>query len=90
MKDSIFFDLDGTLIDPKIGITRSIRFALEETGAAAAPAMIGDRQEDILGALCNNMRAIGVTRGYGSRQKLRNAGAREFADRPEDLLPLLM
>jgi phosphoglycolate phosphatase len=28
--DTIFFDLDGTLIDPKIGITRSIQYALGE------------------------------------------------------------
>ena len=26
--DTIFFDLDGTLIDPKIGITRSLQYAL--------------------------------------------------------------
>jgi phosphoglycolate phosphatase len=25
---AIYFDLDGTLIDPKIGITRSIQYAL--------------------------------------------------------------
>ena len=29
---TIFFDLDGTLTDPKIGITRSIRYALERLG----------------------------------------------------------
>jgi phosphoglycolate phosphatase len=30
--NTIFFDLDGTLTDPKIGITRSIRYALTELG----------------------------------------------------------
>jgi phosphoglycolate phosphatase len=29
---TIFFDLDGTLTDPKIGITRSIQYALEKLG----------------------------------------------------------
>ncbi|HLG80562.1 MAG TPA: HAD family hydrolase [Bradyrhizobium sp.] len=29
---TIFFDLDGTLTDPKIGITRSIQYALESLG----------------------------------------------------------
>lgn len=29
MENSVFFDLDGTLTDPKIGITRSIQYALE-------------------------------------------------------------
>lgn len=28
--DAIFFDLDGTLTDPKIGITRSIQYALDK------------------------------------------------------------
>ena len=29
---AIFFDLDGTLTDPKLGITRSIQYALERLG----------------------------------------------------------
>jgi len=29
---TIFFDLDGTLTDPKLGITRSIQYALEKLG----------------------------------------------------------
>jgi phosphoglycolate phosphatase len=32
---AIFFDLDGTLTDPKPGITRSIRYALDRLGRAA-------------------------------------------------------
>jgi phosphoglycolate phosphatase len=35
--DVIFFDLDGTLTDPKIGITRSIRHALIKLDRAAPP-----------------------------------------------------
>src|SRR3954451_10260188 len=34
---TIYFDLDGTLTDPKIGITRSIRYALVERGRHAPP-----------------------------------------------------
>lgn len=30
---AIFLDLDGTLIDPKVGITKSIQYALAELGA---------------------------------------------------------
>ena len=30
---SIFFDLDGTLSDPKVGITKSIQYALERLNA---------------------------------------------------------
>lgn len=37
MADIILFDLDGTLTDPKSGITRSIRHALEKLNVAAPP-----------------------------------------------------
>jgi phosphoglycolate phosphatase len=33
----IYFDLDGTLTDPKVGITRSIRYALDGLGYDAPP-----------------------------------------------------
>ena len=36
--DAIYFDLDGTLTDPKIGITRSIQYALEKLGHPAIPS----------------------------------------------------
>lgn len=39
---SVFFDLDGTLTDPKVGITASIQFALERLGQEAP------EQEDLL------------------------------------------
>jgi phosphoglycolate phosphatase len=35
--DTVYFDLDGTLTDPKIGITRSIRYALAELDQMAPP-----------------------------------------------------
>jgi phosphoglycolate phosphatase len=34
---TIYFDLDGTLTDPKTGITRCIRYALNELGRHAPP-----------------------------------------------------
>ena len=36
--DTIFFDLDGTLTDPKPGITRSIQYALQKMDQADIPA----------------------------------------------------
>ncbi|HEB89813.1 MAG TPA: HAD family hydrolase [Deltaproteobacteria bacterium] len=38
MEPTVFFDLDGTLIDPKAGITGSIRHALERLGVAPVPS----------------------------------------------------
>ena len=35
--DAIFFDLDGTLTDPKPGITRSIQYALQKLDLPAIP-----------------------------------------------------
>src|ERR1700712_1780271 len=35
--DTIFFDLDGTLTDPKPGITRSIQYALQKLDRPAIP-----------------------------------------------------
>lgn len=36
--ETVFFDLDGTLTDPRIGITRCIQHALEQLGAAVPAA----------------------------------------------------
>ena len=36
--DAIFFDLDGTLTDPKPGITRSIQYALQQLDHPVIPA----------------------------------------------------
>ena len=38
MIDNILFDLDGTLTDPKVGITRCIQFSLEHFGVRVPPA----------------------------------------------------
>jgi phosphoglycolate phosphatase len=35
--DTIFFDLDGTLTDPKVGITRSIQYALQRLDHPTIP-----------------------------------------------------
>ena len=35
---AVFFDLDGTLTDSKVGITRSIQYAMTEMGLSAPPA----------------------------------------------------
>jgi phosphoglycolate phosphatase len=77
-------ELDGT----RSAKTVLLRYALAETRSKGA-VMIGDREHDVIGALNNGMRAIGVTYGYGSREELQKAGAAEIVSRPEDLLSLL-
>ena len=38
--DLILFDLDGTLTDPRVGITRSVRYALAKFGLPAEPEQL--------------------------------------------------
>ena len=68
------------------------------SGAAESPvpdlreraAMVGDRFYDIRGALANQVTAVGVTYGYGSRGELLQAGADLIADSPQELCRLLL
>jgi phosphoglycolate phosphatase len=64
--------------------------ALGDFGIAPADAaMIGDRHFDIEGARANQVRAIGVTWGFGGREELMQAGANAIAESPQQL-PLLL
>ncbi|WP_288193263.1 HAD hydrolase-like protein [uncultured Phyllobacterium sp.] len=47
--------------------------------------MVGDRKFDVSGAHANNMKAIGVTWGYGSREELDLAGADMLISGPAEL-----
>jgi len=51
--------------------------------------MIGDRKHDLIGAIANNMRPVGVAYGYGSVEELTLAGAAAIATTPADLPELL-
>ena len=51
--------------------------------------MIGDRKHDLIGALANGMRPVGVAYGYGSVEELTLAGASAIAATPADLPELL-
>jgi phosphoglycolate phosphatase len=47
-------------------------------GTASPPAlMVGDRAEDLLAALANGLRLVGVLWGYGALEELLAAGARD-------------
>lgn len=48
--------------------------------------MVGDRSHDMIGARANNLRAIGVLWGYGSRDELAAAGANALISAPDELL----
>jgi phosphoglycolate phosphatase len=78
--------LDGRL-DDKADLLRHL-LATEQLGRADA-VMVGDRANDMVAARANDLRAIGVLWGYGSRAELLAAGARAVCDIPADLPPCL-
>lgn len=51
----------------------------------AEAVMIGDREQDIKGALANCVFPIGVLWGYGTREELTQAGASALCETPESL-----
>jgi len=74
-------ELDGTRTDK----TELLRFAQRGRSAASESVMIGDRYHDVVGALDNGFRAIGVTWGFGTADELRGAGADCLAASPQQL-----
>ncbi len=79
-------ELDGT----RGTKTDLLRFALEKNPGADTHVMIGDRKHDLIGAVANDMRPVGVAWGYGSIAELKAAGATAIAERPEDLPALVI
>ena len=80
-----------------IAVTRKekpdlIPYALHSLGDVPRDraVMIGDTFFDTLGAVATGVDFIGVTYGYGIRQAMIDAGAARFADKPLDLLPLIL
>ncbi|MEJ6645006.1 MAG: HAD hydrolase-like protein [Akkermansiaceae bacterium] len=77
-------ELDGTNADK----TDLIRHILAEQAIAPHQAiMIGDRKFDIIGALENQLTAIGVLWGYGTAKELQQAKATSLLVSPAQLYP---
>ncbi|HHF7038889.1 TPA: HAD family hydrolase [Streptococcus mutans] len=56
----------------------------------SATIMIGDREHDIIGAKKNGLDAIGVLYGFGNREELETAGAKDMAKTVADLRKILL
>ncbi len=69
-----------------------IRYALANAPAAdpSCTLMVGDREQDILGAKKNQIAAAGVLYGYGSKAELVTAGADYLLDSVQHLQDLLL
>ena len=80
-------ELDGT----RVHKADLLAYALEQTDADPSRSlMIGDHSHDVLGAKANGMDAIGVTYGYGSREELIAAGARQLCASPRAVLEMIL
>ena len=51
--------------------------------------MVGDRKYDIAGARKNNIKSLGVTYGFGSREELLEAGADFLAEKPSEIKAII-
>ncbi len=78
-------ELDGT----RANKVELLEYAIGTNPGDAHRCMIGDRKHDLIGAVANNMRPVGVAYGYGSVEELTLAGASAIAATPADLPGLL-
>lgn len=65
-----------------------IRYAMESLDIRdkSTVLMIGDREQDVIGAKLNGIASLGVLYGYGDREELEGAGASYIAETVEDIL----
>jgi phosphoglycolate phosphatase len=76
-------ELDGRRSDK----TDLLGYALQAMGVDPSQAiMVGDRSHDMIGARNNQMTAVGVLYGYGSKEELVAAGAHHVCTTPYQLL----
>jgi phosphoglycolate phosphatase len=76
-------ELDGTRVDK----SHLLEYALKQASVDPSKTlMIGDRSHDMVGAVNNGMKGIGVLYGYGSRDELLAAGAQHVCATPGAIL----
>lgn len=79
-------ELDGT----RSNKAELLEYAIARNATAVSRTMVGDRKHDLIGAVANAMRPIGVSYGYGSVEELTVAGAAEIAGTPLDLPAIIL
>jgi phosphoglycolate phosphatase len=76
-------ELDGTRVDK----SHLLEYALKQASVDPSKTlMIGDRSHDMVGAVNNGMKGIGVLYGYGSQDELLAAGAHHVCTTPGAIL----
>ena len=84
---SLFHGVYGSALDGRLSNKGELisHIMREEGLAPLETAMVGDRAQDIDGARANDVFAIGVLWGYGSREELLSAGAEALCEQPRGL-----
>ena len=78
-------ELDGT----RANKTDLLEYAIGENPGDVRRTMVGDRKHDLIGAIANGIRPVGVSYGYGTVAELQAAGAEAIAAAPAELPQLL-
>jgi phosphoglycolate phosphatase len=65
-----------------------IEYAMKKLGISSPDSvlMVGDRRDDVVGAKKCNMACVGVAWGFGTKEELEAAGAKEVIAKPQELL----
>lgn len=81
----------ATLDDSRVRKGDVIRYVLEANRVVdlSAAMMVGDRENDIMGAGQNGLESIGVLYGYGDREELESAGADHIVETVEEIARFL-
>lgn len=81
----------ATMDETRTGKAEVISYAIESCNITdlRSTVMVGDRENDILGAKAFGIDSIGVLYGYGSREELQSAGAAYLADSVADIINFL-
>ena len=79
-------ELDGT----RSNKAELLKYAIDENPRAEKRTMVGDRKHDLIGAIRNGMRPIGVSYGYGSVEELSSAGAVDIVSTPACLPEIVL
>ena len=90
--DKYFDFVAGATMDEKRSAKDDIiNYALEALGSPdkSRVLMVGDRDNDVLGAARAGIDCCGVLYGYGSREELESTGAKFIIEKPEDLLTIV-
>lgn len=86
---SLFDGIYGATIDEKIKEKKDIIANCLKENKPDFAIMVGDTYLDVEGANANNIKTIGVTYGYGDKNKMKETGVLRFIDHPLELIELL-